>query len=201
MCFFVPGHGKNDVDRLFSRISHAFDHNDVFVTNHLLTLIQDTIGPTGICIHAGNCDIVNWKNLLVTKYISLKYIKTYRNFLVKRNAKGKVVVYYKECCYTGDYIHKNLLKENADEVLDLKEESKKFTYKAKGMSPDLSQDKVNDLIKMYDKFIDPSLRPEWLPVSQSTTTSHVSISSPSSDLARQHRAALRKRKKGKKDSK
>ena len=201
MCFFVPGHGKNDVDRLFSRISHAFDHNDVFVTNHLLTLIQDTIGPTGICIHAGNCDIVNWKNLLVTKYISLKYIKTYRDFLVKRNAKGKVVVYYKECCYTGNYIHKNLLKENANEVLDLKEESKKFTYKAKGMSPDLSQDKVNDLIKMYDKFIDPSLRPEWLPISQSTTTSHVSISSPSSDLARQHKAALRKRKKGKKDSK
>ena len=29
MCFFVPGHGKNDADRLFSRISHAFHNNDV----------------------------------------------------------------------------------------------------------------------------------------------------------------------------
>ncbi len=27
MCFFVPGHGQHDVDRLFSRVSHAFDKN------------------------------------------------------------------------------------------------------------------------------------------------------------------------------
>jgi hypothetical protein len=85
--------------------------------------------------------------------------------------------------------------------LDLKEESKNFTYEAKGMSPALSQDKVSDLSKMYDKFIDPSLRPDWLPISQSITPSHVSISSPFSDLARQHRATLKKRKKGKKEAK
>ena len=66
---------------------------------------------------------------------------------------------------------------------------------------DYTMKQVSDLVKMYDKFIDPSLRPEWLPISQSTTTCHVSISSPSSDLARQHRATLRKRKNGKKDSK
>jgi len=194
MCFFVPGHGKNDVDRLFSRISHAFDNNDVFVTKHLLTLIQGTIGPTGTCIHASNRNIVNWKNLLVTKYTSLKDIKSYRDFLIKRNAKGKVVVYYKACCYTGNYIHKALIKENVNEFWDLKEESKNFTYEAKSMSPDLPKEKVSDLVKMYDKFIDPSLRPEWLPISQSTPTSHISISSPSSDLARQHRAALRKKR-------
>jgi len=198
MCFFVPGHGKNDVDRLFSRISHAYYNNDVFVTNQLLTLVQDAIGPTGACIHASNRDIVNWKNLLGTKYTSLKDIKSYRDFLVKRNDKGKVVVYHKECCYTGDYIYKDLLKENVNEVLDLKEESKNYTYEARSMSPDLSQDKVGDLVKMYDKFIDPSLRPEWLPNSQSKTTSHVSITLPSSALARQHRAALKKRKNGKK---
>jgi len=58
-----------------------------------------------------------------------------------------------------------------------------------------------DVTQMCDKFIDPTLRPELLPISQSTTTSHISISSPSSDLARRHRGALRKRKMGKKDSK
>jgi len=200
MCFFVPGHGKNDVDRLFSRISHAFDNNFVNVTNHLLTLIQDTIGPTGTCIQASNRDIVDWKNLLATKYTSLKDIKSYRDFLIKRNAIGKIIVYCKECCYTGNYIHKDLLKENVNEVLDLRKESKKFTYEARGMSQDLSQDKVNDLVKMYDKFIDLSLRPEWLPISPSTMTSQVSISSPSSDLARQHRAALKNRKKNKKNA-
>ena len=51
---------------------------------------------------------------------------------------------------------------------------------------------------MYDKFIDPILRPEWLPESQSQLKEQIdlAISSPSSDLARQHRAAKRKRKSG-----
>jgi len=197
LCFFVPGHGKSDADRLFSRISHAFDNNDVFVTSQLLTLIRDTLAPTGTCIQASNRDIVDWKNLLTKKYAPMKNIKSYRDFSVKRNAKGKVLVYHKECCYTGDYVHKNLVKENDNEVLDLKKESKNFTYEAKDMSSDLSQEKINDLVKMYDKFIDPSLRPEWLPKTQSIITANESISSTSSDLARRHRATLRKRKKGK----
>jgi len=195
ICFFVPGHGKNDVDRLFARISHAFDINDVFITDHLLTVVQNTIGPTGICIHADNRDIANWKNLLSIKYTSLKNIKKYRDFLIKRNRKGKAMVYCKECCYNGDYIKKNLLKDNVDEVPDLKRESEKYTYEAKGMSLDLSKEKERDLIKMFDKFTDPSLRPEWLPNSQPVSMTDASISSPSSDLARKHRVALKKRKK------
>jgi len=101
MCFFVPGHGKNDADRLFSRISHAFHNNDVFVTEHLLKLIRDTLGPSDRCIHATSRDIVNWKGLLAQKYTSLKEITSYRDFLIERNAKGRVVVYHKECCYAG----------------------------------------------------------------------------------------------------
>ena len=147
MCFFVPEHGKNDVDRLFSRIAHAFNHNDVFVTSQLLTLIQDAIGLDGTCINASNRDIVNWKNLLVKKYTSLKDIKSYRDFFVKRNNKGKAVVHYKECCYTGDYIHKNLLNENAHDMLDLKEEAKKHTYEEKNMSPDRVQYKKVQVVR------------------------------------------------------
>ena len=181
---------------LFARISHAFDINDVFITDHLLKLIQDIISPTGTCIRADNRDIINWKNLLSAKYTSLKYIKSYRDFLVKRNRKGKVVVYCKECSYTGDYIQKNLVKNNAAEGPVLKEEINKFTYEARGMSLALSKEKESDLIKMFDKFIEPGLRPEWLLISQSISLPDVSILSPSSDLARQHRAILRKRKKG-----
>lgn len=201
ICFFVPGHGKNDADRLFSRISHAFDHNDVFATNHLVTLIQDTVGPTGTCIHADNRDIVNWKYLLATKYVPFKDIKSYRDFWIGRNAKGKIGVNYKECCYTGDYAFKDLQKQRIDKPLDLKEQCGNFTYRAKGLSPDLSQEKVRDLVKMYDRFIDPDLRPEWLPISKSKKDSHTTFLSPSSDLARQHRATLRKGKSSKKGSK
>ncbi len=197
MCFFVPGHGKNDADRLFSRISHAFNNNDVFVTEHLLKLIQDTLGESDKCIHASSRDIVNWKALLPQKYTSLKEIKSYRDFLIKRNAKGRVVVYHKACCYYGEYVHKELLKINVDAGLDLTEEAKSFTYEAKGMSPGLPKEKVADLVKMYNKFIDPILRPKWLPASHTITTPCVVASSPSSELARKHRAALKKSNKKK----
>ena len=189
MCFFVPGHGKNDADRLFSRISHAFHNNDVFVTEHLLKLIRDTLSLSDRCIHATSRDIVNWKGLLAQKYTSLKEITSYRDSLIERNAKGRVVVYHKECCYAGKYAHKELLKKNVDAGLDLMGEVKNFTYEAKGMSPDLSKKKMADLVKMYDKFIDPILRPKWLPASYTTTTPLVTTSTPSSGLAREHRAA------------
>ena len=200
MCFFVPGHGKNDADRLFSRISHAFHNNDVFVTEHLLKLIRDTLSPSDRCIHATSRDIVNWKGLLAQKYTALTEITSYRDFLIERNAKGRVVVYHKECCYAGKYAHKELLKKNVDAGLDLMREVKNFTYEAKGMSPDLPKQKMADLVKMYDKFIDPILRPKWLPASYTTTTPRVTASTPSSDLAREHRAASKKKNKGKKQS-
>ena len=91
MCFFVPGHGKNDADRLFSRISHAYHNNDVFVTEHLLELIRDTLGPSDRCIHATSRDIVNWKGLLAKKHTPLKEITSYRDFLIERNAKGLTI--------------------------------------------------------------------------------------------------------------
>jgi len=52
-----------------------------------------------------------------------------------------------------------------------------------------------DLAKMYDKFIDPILRPEWLPAFKSTKIPEIIVSSPSSELARQHRVASKKRSK------
>jgi hypothetical protein len=194
MCFFVPGHAKNDADRLFARISHTFNNNDVFVTEHLVTLIQETIGPTGSCININNRDIVNWKGLLAKKYTSFKNIQSYRDFLIKRNDRGKVVVYHKACCYLGEYENTDLLKKDVNAGLDLKKEVCDFTYESKKMSKDLSKEKVADLVKMYNKFIDPILRPKWLPDSKVITTPYVAGSSPSSELARQHRAALKKKR-------
>ena len=179
MCFFVPGHGKNDVDRLFARISHAFNNQDVFGSEKLQELIQNTITPTGVCLPVSNQDIVNWKNLLGMKYTSFKGIKSYRDFLIKRNAKGEVVVNYKECCYIGDYDYASLLKNDANSGLDLMTKTSEYTYRKKGLSSKLSQDKVNDLVKMYDRFIDPSFRPDWLPISQSILVSSVSDFLPS----------------------
>ena len=201
MCFFVPGHGKNDVDRLFSRVSHAFDKSDVFNSGQLQALIQDTIASADICFSANNQNIVNWKNILQMKYTSFKGLKSYRDFLINRNAQGKVVVNYKECCYMGQYTYINLLRTDVGSDLDIRKELSEYTYKKKGLSPELSQDKIGDLLKMYDKFIDPLLRPEWLPNSARREISSPSVSKPSSELARQHRAALkksRKKKKGKK---
>ena len=60
------------------------------------------------------------------------------------------------------------------------------------------KEKMADLVRMYDKFIDPILRPNWLPASHTITVPRVTTSSPSSELAREHRAALKNRKTDKK---
>ncbi|MCP4648666.1 MAG: hypothetical protein GY853_01115, partial [PVC group bacterium] len=193
MCFFVPGHAKSDADRLFSGISHAFNNNDVFSTDHLITLIKNTIEPTGTCIHVSSHDIINWKSILDKKYTALKEIKQHRDFLIKRNSYGKVVVYCKSCCYQGEYSCQELRKDV--NRLDLRSEIENFTYKARGMNQGLSQEKLYDLAEMYDKFIDPVLRPKWLPVFQAIEIPRVTASFPSSELARQHRAALKKKPK------
>jgi hypothetical protein len=201
MCFFVPGHAKNDVDRLFARISHSFNNNDVFNTQQLVSLIQDTIEPAGSCLNINNRDLVNWKALLTNKYASFKNIKNYRDYLIKRNDQGKTVVYYKACCYHGEYKVSSLLKKNVDADFDLTNEVSNYAYEPKEMSPELSQEKIRDLVKMYDKFIDPTLRPKWLPKSKSIPTPRVTISSPSSALACQHRETLKKKRRKKMDKK
>jgi len=202
MCFFVPGHGKNDVDRLFSRVSHAYDKSDVFNSGQLQAIIQNTITSTDICFSVSNQNIiVNWKSLLGMKYTPFKGLKSYRDFLIKRNANGKVVVNYKECCYIGQYAHINLLNNEVSSDLDLRKKISEYTYGNRGLSFELSQDKVNDLIKMYDKFIDPMLRPEWLPNSTKNETSFPSVAAPSSELARQHRSASKKKGSKKKTAK
>jgi hypothetical protein len=159
MCYFVPGYAKNDVDRLFSRISNSFSNNDVFTSEQLVDLIQNVIVSSGKCIHIKSSDdIVNWKDLLGNKYNPLKNIKNYRDFMIKRNHQGKVVVKHKTCCYYGDYDeYSNLLKQKVDAALDvdLAEKIKKYSNEAKNCTNDLSQAKIADLIKMYDKFLDP----------------------------------------------
>ncbi|MCP4337032.1 MAG: hypothetical protein GY679_04275 [Mycoplasma sp.] len=195
MCFFVPGRAKNDADRFFARISHAFDKNDVFVTEHLATLIRDTIRPAGSCILINNRDIVNRKDLLTKKYSSFRDIKSCRDFLIKRSSHGKAAVYHKSCCHDGEYVKKNLLEEGTDAGSDLKKEVSNFAYDVKGLSSDLSENKISDPVKMYDRLTEPALRPKRLPVSQQIKTSHMTISSPSSESARQHRMELKKKRK------
>jgi hypothetical protein len=200
MCYFVPGHAKNDVDRLFSRISNSFSNNDVFTSEQLVDLIQNVIVSSGKCIHIKSCDdIVNWKDLLGNKYNPLNNIKNYRDFMIKRNHKGKVVVKHKTCCYYGDYDgYSNLLKQKVDAALDvyLAEKIKKYSNEAKNCTNDLSQAKIADLIKMYDKFLDPIYRPEWLPVSESMKTSAFNTTNTASaELARKHRIELKKSKR------
>jgi len=197
LCFLVAGHAKFDPDRLFSRIANAFNNNDVFVTEQLLTLIQNTIKPTGDCIHITNNEIIYWKGLLANKYKPLEDIKKYREFLIKRDDDGKVAVFQRKCCYEGDSVHKVLLKEKVAASLDIRKQLKKYSYLVKGMSPKLSDEKIQDLCKMFDNCIDPELRPEWLPVPQSVTMKSPATTGepPSAMLARRHREELKKTKR------
>ncbi len=86
-----------------------------------------------------------------------------------------------------------LLKKDADARQDPKKELFEYTYESKEMNKNLSEEKMEDLVKMCDKFIDPILRPKWHPAPLSVTLSQIADYSPSSESARQHRAALKKK--------
>lgn len=193
LCFLVAGHAKFDPDRLFSNIAHAYNHNDVFITDDLVTLIKSTLEPHGDCILISNREVVHWKQLLKDKYRPFEDLKKFREFLIKRdgNGKGKVLVFYKNCCYEGNYSKRQLLRSNAS--LNLRKRLEEFSYYEKGMSTHLSEEKMQDLCKMFDAYIDQELRPEWLPISTRTDEANSLIDSgpPSAALARQHREELK----------
>ena len=85
-----------------------------------------------------------------------------------------------------------LLKKDVEARLNLMEEVGNYTYAAKKLNFDLSKEKQADLVKIYDKFIDSTLEPGWLPASPTVETPRVTVFSPSSELALEHRAALMK---------
>ena len=68
------------------------------------------------------------------------------------------------------------------------------------MSTELSKEKIQDLCKMFDAYIDPALRPKWLPTSNKTeeANSRIVIGPPSAALAKQHREELKKEARKKK---
>lgn len=198
ICYLVAGHAKFDPDRLFALIANAFNASDIFSVEQLLKLIRDIINPTGSCIHVTNSDIVTWKELLESKYDPIEKIKSYRNFLIKRDDRGKVKVLKRECCYEGNYTpNKPLLKKGADANLDLRGNLHEFTYKKSGIGTELSEEKMKDLCKMYDSCIAPDLRPDWLPAPRYVEIIPPGSSEcPSARLAQQHRNKLKSRKKG-----
>lgn len=198
-CFLVAGHAKFDPDRLFSRIAHAYNHSDVFITDQLVSLIQNTIEPMGECISINNRKVVNWKQLLKDKYGPFENLKKFREFLIKRDDHGNALVFHKACCYEGNYLKKQLLKSKMAASVDLRKRLKEFSYYAKNMGTQLLKEKIQDLCKMFDAYIDPKLRPEWLPTAKTIdVTSRVAIEPPSAALANKHREELKKKARKKK---
>jgi len=193
-CFLVAGHAKFDPDRLFSGIAHAYNNNDVFITEQLVELIENTIKPGGECICISNRYVINWKQLLKDKYGPFDDLKKYREFLIKRDEKRKVIVFHKECCYEGSYSRKQLLKSGASANLNLRKFLNDSSYYAKNMNIQLSKEKLQDLCKMFDRYLDPKLRPEWLPISEiGPENSNAVTGPPSAEIAKQHRRKIKKK--------
>ncbi len=78
--------------------------------------------------------------------------------------------------------------------VDLRKRLKEFSYYAKNMGTQLFKEKIQDLCKMFDAYIDPKLRPEWLPTAKTIdVTSRVAIEPASAALANKHREELKKK--------
>jgi len=74
-----------------------------------------------------------------------------------------------------------------------------FSYYKKNMSTQLSKEKIHDLCKMFDLYIQLDLRPDWLPTcTDSEQIFHIDVEAPSSEIAKKHREELKKEARNKK---
>ena len=152
--FMIAGHTKFDPDRLFSTIGSAYKCEDTFNIDDLKRLCN--LGATNSHIVKGG-DIFQWRELLGDKYTNLPGVRKLHDFLIVRTHDGEVVMKVRENIYGGAW---------SDSPLKLVDPSlggaPTETYA--GHERQLSKEKMANMAVMYDKFIPPSFRPDYIPL-------------------------------------
>lgn len=127
--------------------------------------------------------MLTWREYLGKKYSDLPGVRKLHDFIVVKTNTGEVVMKVRERCYTGEWNRSPLRILNPslpDTLLS--------TYSATHLH-DIPEGKMADMITMYNRFIPPDHRPDYLPtlttaaprpstsVSQQSTTTSSSSSS------------------------
>jgi len=151
--FMVAGHTKFAPDRLFAQIVSSYNRSDVFTISQL----QQICGLHAETIIDDGSAVLQWREATSLKYSDLPGTRKYHDFLIVRGVSGSVLMKVREKCYDGTFSVSpmSIIDESAD-GLPTK------NYRDTHTRP-LTNEKMKDITSMYDKFIAPETRPDYLP--------------------------------------
>ena len=184
--FMIAGHTKFAPDRLFSTIGCAYKTEDVFIIGDLKS----------ICDRSSTChietgeQILTWRNTLGEKYSDLPGVRRYHDFLVVKAHDGSVVMKVRENCFSGSWKDSPLRIRNSS-LPGVPTETYKDTQ-----TKSLTTEKMTNMVTMYDRFIPPDCRPDYLP-SKSTAIRSSCAPTSSSQSSAGVSSPSRKRKQSK----
>ena len=151
--FMIAGHTKFAPDRLFSIIGSAYKAEDVFTIDELKALCE-----TSSTCHIETGDgILTWRETLLNKYSDLPGVRKYHDFLVVKAHDGNTVMKVREKCFTGAW------KNSPMHVTDPWANGTPTSSYRHTHTHEISAEKMANMVTMYDRFISPDRRPDYLP--------------------------------------
>lgn len=172
--FMIAGHTKFAPDRLFATIGSAYKVADVFTIDELKSLCA----PSATTIIESGQNVLTWRDTLGEKYSDLPGVRKLHDFLFIRAHTGQVVMKVREQCFRGQW-KDSLLRVVNPMVVG----TPSTNYKDKH-EHNIKDDKMANMVTMYDKFISPDRRPDYLPaIVQPHPTSRLTLSSATSAQA------------------
>ena len=175
--FMLAGHTKFAPDCLFATIGNAYKSADVFTINELQALCAQsaqTIIETG-------AKVLVWRDTLGAKYSDLPGVRKLHDFLIVKAHDGQVVMKVRQRCFTGNWRASLLRIVNPSAP-----GTPTVTYKD-AHTHNIKEDKMANMLTMYNRFISPCRRPDYLPPFQQPpaipSNNHPSTSSASTSAS------------------
>lgn len=178
--FMIAGHTKFAPDRLFATIGSAYKVADVFTINEL----QELCAKTATTVVENGDSILTWRETLSEKYSDLPGVRKFHDFLFIKCHSGEVVMKVREHCFTGEW------KTSPLRVVHPEVSGIPITTYTEAHLHKIKDDKMANMVTMYNRFISPERRPDYLPPleeSQSSVTTHPSLSAQTSSVSTRER--------------
>ena len=150
--FMIAGHTKFAPDRLFSSIGSAYKAADIFTVDELQSLCARSAQTL---IEKGE-NTLAWRETISTKYSDLPGVRKFHNFLIVMKHDGVAVMKVHEHCYHGPW------KDSPLRVISSAVSGTPTTTYVERQR-NISSEKMANMILMYDRFISPDRRPDYLP--------------------------------------
>lgn len=158
--FMLAGHTKFALDRLFAKTGSAYKTADVFTIHELQTLCT----PSASTVVEDGDNVLTWRDSLGGKYSDLPGVRKLHDFLIVKGYDRQVVMKVREKCFTGEW------RQSPLRLLDATAPGIPTTTYNNAHTHNIKDDKLANMVTMYNRFIAPDRRPEYLPPLQPALT-------------------------------